>query len=96
MNDHFILFSVVFLLIGFLLGQHFRKINNEDKPISFFKQQKKRAKTVDKPTIDIDSTKHVVKIKTDGLEKKYEDMGNKQTTNENITGSINKLKKLKK
>lgn len=96
MNDHFVLFSILFLLVGFLFGQRFHKNSIEEKPVSFFKQQKEHAKTIDKSTIDIDSTKHVVKIKTDDLEKKYEDMGNKQTTSENITGSINKLKNLKK
>ena len=101
LEHHFILFSTVFLLIGYLLGNHFKNtINKEhDKVESFFGQQKKR-KPVDnktkKSTIDIDDSTHVVKIKTDGLEKRYEEIGNKQTTTEDISSSINKLKNLKK
>ena len=102
LEHHFILFSIIFLLIGYLLGLHFKNLNSnpvDEKIDSFFEQQNKKNK-VDtkkkKSTIDIDDSTHVVKIKTDGLEKKYEEIGNEQTTNEDISSSINKLKNLKK
>jgi hypothetical protein len=101
LEHHFILFSTVFLLIGYLLGTHFKNIKskNDDKIESFFNKEKKRSQVDNKPkksTIDIDDSTHVVKIKTDGLEKKYEEIGNKQTTSEDISSSINKLKNLKR
>lgn len=101
LEHHFILFSTVFLLIGYLLGTHFRNTKNkdDDKIESFFDKQKKRTQVdnkTKKSTIDIDDSTHVVKIKTDGLEKKYEEIGNKQTTKEDISSSVNKLKNLKK
>jgi len=45
--------------------------------------------------VDIDETKVVVAIKTDNMEKKYENLGDVKKSEENITGSINKLKNLK-
>lgn len=102
LEHHFILFSVVFLLIGYLLGVHFKNLNKntDDNSECFFDQQKKKKPKVDtkskNTSISIDDSTHVVKIKTDGLEKKYTEIGNKQTTNEDISSSINKLKNLKK
>lgn len=100
---HFILFSVIFLIIGYLLrgdSQKNNPVSAEDAPESFFKKQNKIKSNKDKSqkssTIDIDESTHVVKIKTDGLEKKYDEIGNSQTTKEDISGSINKLKNLKK
>jgi hypothetical protein len=95
--EHLILFCVLFFLVGFLLG---RSLNNNtvtyEKPESFLNKQKKSAKKSNNSTISIDNTTHVTKIKTDNLEKKYDSMGNTQTTNENISESVNKLKNLKK
>jgi len=94
--DHFLLFSLIFLFVGFILGRLSVNHSNEQRVESFFKQQKKRDKTEKQTTIDIDTSKHVVKIDTNNLEKKYSSIGNKQTSNEDITSSINKLKGLKK
>lgn len=106
-EHHFILFSIIFLVIGYLLGIHFKNTKkslvDEEETIlnkSKTRRQTKRKSTQDKikkfPIIDIDESTHVVKIKTDGLEKKYEEIGNSQTKQEDISGSINKLKNLKK
>jgi hypothetical protein len=100
-EHHFILFSIIFLVIGYLLGNHLKNSRSiKDEPTeSFFKKEKRKseqAKTKKSPIIDIDESTHVVKITTEGLEKKYETIGNSQTTTEDISGSINKLKNLKK
>jgi hypothetical protein len=101
-EHHFILFSIIFLVIGYLLGNHFnntRKTDTDSLPESFLKKEKRKteqAKSKKSPIIGIDESTHVVKIKTDGLEKKYEEIGNSQTKQEDISGSINKLKNLKK
>lgn len=103
LEHHFVLFSIVFLLIGYLLGSHFKNLNQkhtDDNPECFFDQQKRKKPKVDtkdkNTSISIDDSTHVIKIKTDELEKKYTEIGNKQTTNEDISTSINKLKNLKK
>lgn len=49
-----------------------------------------------KSNIEIDDTKYVSKIKTDGLEKKYEKLGDKQTVENDTISSVNKLKNLKR
>jgi hypothetical protein len=52
--------------------------------------------TIIKDKISIDETKVVTEINTDGLEKKYETLGETKQSNENITNSINKLKNMKR
>jgi len=46
--------------------------------------------------IEIDTSTFVSELDTSGLSKKYENIGNKSETNEEIQSSIDKLKKLKK
>lgn len=104
LEHHFILFSLIFLLIGFILGQQLRMNywypKEDEQEESFVKKHTKKKKKLDKheeeDTISIDSSTHVVSIKTDNLEKKYEEITEKVKTDENISSSINKLKSLKK
>lgn len=102
LEHHFILFSLIFLLIGFMLGQQLRMnywFPKEEKEESFVKKHtknKKLDKNEENHTINIDTSTHVVSIKTDNLEKKYEEITEKVKTDENISSSINKLKSLKK
>lgn len=99
-QHHFILFSVIFLAVGFLIGHYLanNKSENNHKPESFFAKEKREsvAKQNKKSTIDIDESTHVVKIHTKGLEKQYDNIAKEKTTQEDITSSINKLKNLKK
>ena len=93
--QHFILFSLLFLAVGFLIGRIYKNISQENKIESFFtKESKNKAKEVS--DISIDETTHVVPINTGGLEKKYSNMGEHKTTSENISMGIEKLKGLKK
>ena len=81
-----------FFLAGYILGSQrpsgvFNSTNN--KPL--------KSSNLHKPTnISIDETKIVTKIKTDHLEKKYDSLGDKKETQEDIIESVNKLKNLKK
>lgn len=96
-HDHFLLFSIIFFGMGFLLG----KVLNADRLVhtqkidSFFTTQKKE-ESKKNHSIDIDTSTHVVKIKTDGMKKHYENIATEQTKQEDITSSVNKLKNLKK
>lgn len=47
-------------------------------------------------TIDIDDSKFVTEINTEGMEKKYAELGDTKESSENISKSINKLKNLKR
>lgn len=96
-----ILFSITLLAIGvclFLIGYFIGKQSNagvsnsvvNTKPTSFFDDIKK-----DKKTVSIDDTKYVVDIKTSGMEKKYESLGDIKKSKENINKSIDKLKNMK-
>jgi len=103
LEHHFILFSIIFLLLGYILGKNLKNYQDQHPLNDNFEKQKrsirqnriKQDKVEKLPTINIDETTHVVKIKTDHLEKKYEEIGDKKSTDENINSSIHKLKNLR-
>ena len=97
-----IFFSITLLAIGvclFLIGYFYGLSKNtngvfnmvSDRPKNFFDD-----KVVNNKKISIDSTKVVTDIKTDNLEKKYESLGEFKQSEDNISGSISKLKNLKR
>lgn len=94
-HQHFMLFSILFLAVGFLVGRIYKGISQETKIESFFAKESKK-KPKEASDISIDETTHVVAINTGGLEKKYSNMGEQKTTSENISMGIEKLKGLKK
>jgi hypothetical protein len=65
----------------------------EDTP-----QMNKKSHHKKQPTseISIDETKFVTTINTSGMEKKFDSLGDKKQTTENISDNINKLKNIKK
>jgi|LakMenE27Jul10ns_1017307.scaffolds.fasta_scaffold00295_2 hypothetical protein len=84
--------NILFLLIGYILG----KIANnngviQNKPKSFFDKES----ISDNQKITIDNSKVVTEIKTDNLEKKYDQLGTTTQSTENISSAINKLKNMK-
>lgn len=87
---------VILNIISFILGYYISKIThnqgvyNIEKPKSFFSKEEKASKT-----ISIDSTKYVADIRTDGMEKKYETLGETKQSKENISSAIDKLKNMK-
>lgn len=86
----FISICLSFFLIGYLLGNN-RSFNGVSNTTLKHKQLENKTKN----NISIDDTKYVVDIKTTGLEKKYNKIGETKESSENITESINKLKQLK-
>lgn len=97
-----IFFSITLLVIGvclFFIGYFVGKRSGNgvynstiNRPNSFFENPKEEKKT----KVVINDTKFVTEIKTDGMEKKYENLGEIKQSTENITDSINKLKNLRK
>lgn len=101
LNDPNIILLIIFVLIinaffiGYLIGRSVSQQNLvSDKPKSFFKQQDSTQKEIN--SISIDDKKFVVDIKTEGLEKKYDSLGDVKKTEDNISNSVNKLKNLKR
>jgi hypothetical protein len=97
-----ILFSSTLLVIGvclFFIGYFIGKqanygVSNStglSKPTNFFDNNKE-----EKTKIVIDDAKFVTEIKTDNLEKKYENLGEVKQSTEDISNSINKLKNMKR
>jgi hypothetical protein len=97
---HFILFSIIFFVLGFLLARNTKPLTHQEEKIeSFFDKENKISKQDKKQkntTIDIDESVHVVNINTATLEKKYESIGNTKSTKEDISSGISKLKNMKK
>jgi hypothetical protein len=80
--------------IGYLFGKSNKYTDSTDREnISFFK---KTLNEKYKNYISIDDKKVVLDIKTEGLEKKYETLGETKTTQDTITSSVHKLKNIKK
>lgn len=99
-DANIVLLIIVVLIIGsFLIGYVIGKLKTlehsvPNKQKSFFKQQDSKTQEIN--DISIDDKKLVVNIKTEGLEKKYNSLGDVKSTEENISNSVNKLKNLKR
>lgn len=92
-----ILLNVVFFFLGYIVG----KLNNNN----YIYQEKNINKPNDKKNknafntnipISIDEKKIVTVIKTDKLEKKFDNLGDKTVVKDNIDNNINRLKQIKK
>lgn len=96
-SDHTILILIILnifsLILGFILGKILSNsgvsIHENKTAKSFFAEKSPKQK------VSIDDTKYVTTIKTDGLEKKYQKLGEIKKSDENIQTSINKLKNMK-
>ena len=85
----------LFFLVGYTLGRMSANYGVYDGDIksSIVDNSKKKQQ---KNNITIDDTKYVVDIKTDDIEKKYHSLGDKKTSTDNISSSVDKLKNLKR
>lgn len=88
-----IIVSINTLLLGYLLVSFLQNgVSNKHK--SFFNQKNSLSK--ENNSITVNDKIFIVDIKTEGLEKKFNVLGDIKTTDEDISGSINKLKNLKR
>ena len=83
--------NVMCFCIGYLIPRSSEGVSIKDNNV--FRKNNTQVSTKDK--IQIDDKTFVTDIKTDNLEKKYKDLGDIKTSNENISSSINKLKNMK-
>lgn len=87
--------NVLFFMIGYLwCNFKYRDSSFGNHVNTTTKKNKHKSDPI--KLVDIDETKVVVAIKTDNIEKKYENLGSVKKSDENITGSINKLKNIKR
>jgi hypothetical protein len=94
-----ILFNILFFVFGYILG----RLNNtngvydnsQNQSQSFFAKNKSQEQDKNSKKIDIDSTKVVIDIKTDNLQKRYDNLGETKQSSEQISSAINKLKNMR-
>lgn len=92
-----ILLNVVFFFLGYIVG----KLNNNnyiypEKNTNKLKDKKSKNAGDTNIPISIDEKKIVTVIKTDKLEKKFDNLGDKIVVKDNIDNNINRLKQIKK
>jgi len=91
-----IMLTLIVGILGYLLGRLNELSINQNSPQSFFKKHNSsNNSSQDTSSVSIDDKKFVANINTSGMEKKYDALGDTKKSDENISGSINKLKTLK-
>lgn len=92
---YLIIINIMIFILGYLFGKS-KNLGSNNNPVGFLSKHKNTKEISQKIDIDIDERKIVTKINTDNIEKKYDSLGQKQTSDNDINASINKLKNLKK
>lgn len=93
-TDIMIIILVIMNIISFGIGYLLAKLNFGY--INIIPNKEHQVVQQVKHNISIDDTKFVTKISTDGMEKKYNCLGETTVIAEDINSSVNKLKNLKK
>ena len=88
-----IILNILSFICGYILGKSNSQPIVGGQSKSFFDQNKSLNY---EEKILIDERKYITDIKTSGLEKKYDTLGETKKTDEDIGSSINKLKNLKR
>ena len=71
--------------------------SNIEKPISFLSRAEQKPIYGGVRKIEIDDSKFITEVKTDSLEKKFDDLGNTTVAkDESLSANVNKLASLKK
>jgi len=78
--------------LGYLFLPKGSSLQDFAAPTSFLKNQGKPKKN---NSIEIDDTKVVLKVDTDGLEKKFDKIADSKQVKSDISNSVNKLKSMK-
>jgi hypothetical protein len=95
LNIVLIILNIFSFSIGLILGKiclNSSVYQGIEKPKSFLQ----KTNEVSKDKVSIDDKKVVLNIKTDGMEKKYDNLGEVKQSSENISSSVDKLKQMKK
>lgn len=92
----FIISYVIVFVLGLFIGGLYLNRGVSNDRISINRTNKNIAEKNNTKAISIDDSKFVTDIKTDGMEKKYASIAETKTSSEDISGSISKLKNMKK
>lgn len=88
--SYFIVFS-----IGLFLGYYYANTGvSKDSNVGFLRANNQSNKDAAK-SVSIDDRKVVLGLDTEGLQKKYSQLGDTKKQKEDISGSISKLKNMK-
>jgi hypothetical protein len=90
-----ILFNFVSFGIGYIIGQ-LKNNNYTMNEKSILKKNKQHNSEKGHNKIIIDDRKFVTDISLEGMEKKYNELGNTKLSDDNISESVNKLQNLKR
>lgn len=106
MNNNLLYLLIISNIVFFILGYIISKLNNKnysnisESGYIFHKPNKKeieQKRVIEKlQSVDIDESKVVLETDISGLEKKFEEITQTTTVNDNISDSINKLSQIMK
>lgn len=86
-----VLLNMILTIIGYIFGRF-----SSNKGVDYINQSNiKNTKKQKQTIVNIDDTKFVTDIKTDNLEKKYDQLGEVKHSQDKIGESVNKLKSMK-
>lgn len=89
----FVFTNLIMFSLGLIVGRLYN--NNFIPSINDMISVKSKTQDRNKINIEIDDTKYVSKISTDGLEKKYDQLGDIKQSKDDTVSSVNKLKNMK-
>lgn len=92
----FIISYVIVFVLGLFIGGLYLNRGVSNDRISINRTNKNIAEKNNTKAISIDDSKFVTDIKTDGMEKKYASIAETKSSSEDISGSISKLKNMKR
>jgi len=90
--SHIAVFSIG-AAVGYIMVSNSSSLHDSAAPTSFLKSQGRPAQKNN--SIEIDDTKVVLKVDTDGLEKKFDKIADSKKVKSDISSSVNKLKSMK-
>jgi hypothetical protein len=87
--------AIVIFSLGLYVGRFIAnsQAGSQDSPKGFLKTQGKPNNN--SSSIEIDSTKVVLKVDTEGMEKKFDKITESKSVKNDISSSVNKLKSMK-
>ena len=94
--SYFIVFSMGFIIARLNGTSAVNSVSQQEKPTSFLTKAVREEKNINRK-IEIDDRKFITDIKTDTLEKKFDELGKKTVSqDESLSANVSKLASLKK
>lgn len=103
--DQFTVIWLILVVFSFIIGYFYGRskidiggvlYTTDDQQLKYNSKIIQNNLAQQKPLIKIDETKFVTEIDTTSMEKKFDSLGDTQTSSEDFGQSINKLKNMKR